>query len=128
MRPLYKTKAPAKAAPAKAARPARGNRAPVATPAPGVEFKPVVRFEPVMVPLGNGKFEVTAGKPIVSQADDEIDTAEFAKHARITQSYCQQLCSEGAIVARRMSGKKRSKFLISLSELTRYIEATKGTP
>lgn len=88
-------------------------------------FQPRVRFEPTVIPLGGGKFEVHAGKPIVEEAVSEIDTAEFARRTGLTQGYVQQMCSQGVIKCRRMSLKPDSKFLIPVTELDRHYTGTR---
>jgi hypothetical protein len=108
-----------------AAKPTQAVRAKPAPPVP-VEFKPVVRFEAVVIPQGGGQYLVSPAKPVVEQDTDEIDTAEFARRVgKISQSYVQQLVAEGVIVGRRMSPKPTSKFLIKASEVARYLESTK---
>jgi hypothetical protein len=89
------------------------------------EFRPHVTFNPTVIPLGGGKFEVIAGKPIVMDSADTIDTKEFAKRTGLSQSYVQQMCAQGVINCRRMSMKPDSKFLIPISELQRHLDKTK---
>lgn len=95
--------------------------------APVVEFKkPTVRFEPVIIPLGNGNFEIKSGKPIVTDAVDEISAPQFAEETGLSLRYVNELCDEGTIKSRRKSQKVKSHYVIPKSELVRFEQLQKA--
>jgi hypothetical protein len=87
---------------------------------PTVAFRPVVQFKPVIVPLGNGNFELKSGPPIVTNGEPEITAPDFARETGLSLRYVNQLCDEGAIKSRRKSQKVKSHYLILRSELERF--------
>ncbi len=117
MKPLYPKK---KSVPANGK---RCTRAASTAPAPEVEFKPTVRFEPVIVPLGNGSFEVKAGKPIIEQGTDEITVKEAAGITGLSLRRIQSQCDEGfyreGVDWRQPGGPKGKLFLKRASVLAK---------
>lgn len=88
-----------------------------------VEFKPHVEFKATLVPLGGGRFEISAGKPIVTNGDAEIGTAEFARRVGLSREHAARLCDLGKIKCRRKSPRPRSPYRIPVSEVERFLKA-----
>ena len=105
----------------KAVRASRATPAPAAPPVP-VEFHPIVRFEPIVLPLANGRHEIIPGKPIVTARESELTTAEFARLTGLSQRRVQALCDAGQIVYRRKSPLPKSEYLIPRIEVERYLQ------
>lgn len=93
------------------------------------EFRPRVRFEPTVIPEGNGQYRVIAGKPIVESGEPEISMPEFlrrvkARGGRLSERYAQQLCDEGRIRARKLvADKEKSQWRILATEVERFAPA-----
>ena len=89
------------------------------------QFRPRVRFEPTVIPQGNGEFLIKPGKPIVEQATDEIALPKAARELGLSIRYMEQLCELGHIQHRRKSAKKRSHIMIPRTEIIRYQQKQK---
>jgi len=87
-----------------------------------------VRYEPVLVPQGNGEFLVKPGRPIVVNGTEEVSTAEFARLTGLSQRHITTLCDEGRIVARKRSPLPKSEWLIRASEVSRFRTITESEP
>lgn len=79
-------------------------------------FEPRVIIPTIMVPNGDGSFNVRAGKPQI--VEEEIGCAEFARHTGYSHSWIMQLCQVGAIKATQRA--KGGKYFIPRSELVNF--------
>lgn len=86
-------------------------------------FQPVVTFHPIVLDLGNGRFEVRAGKPMIEQAEHRISTRRASELLGLSVSRIECMCAEGLLEAEQPGGKK-GHWKIKLSSVL----ARKGPP
>lgn len=84
------------------------------------EPRPPRLFTPwVKIPQPDGAVLFKPGKPIEIQA--EITVKQFAGMAGLSCRRVQYLCDIGEIKCRRATSRLRSKYLIPLTELDRFL-------
>ena len=83
-------------------------------------FAPTILIPAIVVPNGDGSFNVRAGKPQV--VGEEISTAEFAKRTGYSHSWIMQLCQSGEIKATQRA--KHGRYFIPISELQFFKKST----
>ena len=78
-----------------------------------------VRFPAVALPHPDGGFVFKPGKAVVESG--EVRVAEFARLTGLSVSRVEALCMDGTITSRRLSPRLKSPYVISRSEVQRFL-------